>query len=98
MSSGTLTVRTSNNANSAVVADAIRVVPLTPELNWDAVPTIPSVVAAGSSFTPSRSYNVTGAAIAVPFTIAYYASTDGVLGDADDVLLGRETIPASAPG
>ncbi len=99
--SGTLSVRASTMGagSGRVIADAIRcAVPLTPDLSWDAAPSMPSLVAAGSAFTPVRSYNVTGAAVGAPFSIAYYASTDGVLGDSDDVLLGRETIPASGGG
>jgi subtilisin family serine protease len=100
LTSGTLRVVLSDDAGGYVVADAVRLVPLPPptvDLNWiGGGLTGPSAADAGTSFTLSRTYTVSGTPAPADFTIAYYASADAVLGNADDVLLGTETITAAA--
>jgi hypothetical protein len=56
----------------------------------------PATVFARTPFTISRNYNISGLAVSGNFTIGYYASVDAVFGNADDVLLGIETISAAA--
>src|SRR5262249_25414735 len=56
----------------------------------------PSTGSTSTPFTVSRTYTVSGVAIPGNFTIGYYASTDNVFGNADDVLLGTETISNAA--
>jgi len=100
MTSGTLRVVLSDNANGYVVADAVQLVPIpapTTDLNWSGGG-ISGPTAANSStpFTVNRTYTISGTNVVPNFTIAYYASTDQVFGNADDVLVGTETISAAA--
>src|SRR5262249_39652911 len=44
----------------------------------------------------NRTYNISGEAAKNDFNISYYASTDTIFGNADDVLLGTETINTAA--
>jgi hypothetical protein len=100
VSSGTLRVILSDNVDGYVVADAVHLVPIPApvvDLNWSSgAISGPTTAMAQASFTMSRTYNVSGAAAPGSFVIAYYASTDNVFGNADDVLLGTETISAAA--
>jgi subtilisin family serine protease len=100
LTGSTLRVVLSDAANGYVVADAVRLVPLPPptvDLNWSGGGISgPAGVDAGTSFTLSRTYTVSGTAAPADFKIAYYRSTDAVFGNADDVLLGTETITAPA--
>lgn len=89
-----------DGANGYVVADAIRLAPLPPptsDLNWnDGGISGPSTADSQSTFTINRTYTISGTAAASDFGISYYASTDATLGNADDILLGSETISAAA--
>src|SRR5262249_30993838 len=53
---------------------------------------VPATATTGGAFTVSRTYNVGGGAAPSSFTLAYYSSTDAVFGNADDVLVGTETV------
>jgi subtilisin family serine protease len=66
------------------------------DLSWDAIVAPAGTVSEGQDFTVSREYRVSGSAAGPDFTIAYYGSRDPVFGNADDVLLGTETIRAAA--
>jgi hypothetical protein len=97
ITSGTVQVVLSDNANGFVVADAVRVVPIPApviDLNWvGGGLTGPTAISAQTPFTFSRNYTISGAAAGTSFTIAYYASPDTNFADA--VLLGTETISAA---
>ncbi|MCI0459041.1 MAG: S8 family serine peptidase [Gemmataceae bacterium] len=99
VSSGTVRVVLSDNANGYVVADAVRVVQIPPpvvDLNWSGGGISgPAAVNAQTSFTINRTYSITGAAPGT-FSISYHASGDTVLGNSDDILLGSETISTTA--
>jgi subtilisin family serine protease len=98
--SGTLKVVLSDAANGFVVADAIRYIPLAPpttDLNWSAGGiTGPTATDFQSKFTVNRAYTISGTPVTSDFAISYYASSDSVFGNADDILLGSETITAAA--
>jgi subtilisin family serine protease len=100
VTSGTLRVVLGNDANNYVIADAVRLVPLPPatmDLNWSGGGiTGPATTATQTPFTISRTYTISGGPAASNFAIAYYASSDATFGNADDVLLGTETVSASA--
>jgi hypothetical protein len=67
------------------------------DLNWSGGGiTGPANAILQSPFTVRRTYTISGAASPASFTIAYYASLDTTLGNADDILLGTETISAAA--
>src|SRR5262249_55865874 len=98
--SGTLRVVLADNVDGYVVADAVRLVPIPApvvDLNWSGGGLGSQATAATQTpFTLSRTYTISGAAAGSNFVIAYYASTDAVFGNADDVLLTTETISAAA--
>src|SRR5262249_27275099 len=100
ITSGAVTISLGNDANGFVIADAVRVVPLPPpviDLNWSGGGiTGPVTANTLSTFTINRTYAISGAPATTAFTISYYASTDATVGNADDVLLGSETITAAA--
>jgi hypothetical protein len=100
LTSGTLRVVLSDNTDGYVVADAVRLVPIPApvvDLNWSGGGlTVQATATTQTPFTVSRTYTVSGAAPSNSFTVAYYASTDAVFGNADDILLGTETISAAA--
>ena len=100
ITSGTLRVVLSDNADGFVVADAVRFVPISPvlDLNWSGGGIVgPQIVNTQTSFTVDRAYAVSGEVAPASFTIAYYASTDAVFGNSDDLLLATETVsPADA--
>lgn len=95
---GTLNVVLTDNANGAVVADAVRVRAVQPvDLNWvGGGVSGPTTLAPGGSFTVARQYTVSGVAAPADFTIAYYASTSPTPGGGTDFLLGLETVTAAA--
>jgi hypothetical protein len=70
----------------------------TADLNWTGggLSSLPSTADTQTPFTIQRSYNIDGAAVGSNFTISYYASTDTTVGNADDILIGQETITAAA--
>jgi hypothetical protein len=100
VTSGTLKVTVSDNANGNAIADAIHVLTAatpTIDLNWNtpsAPLSGPTSATTSSTFTIHRTYNISGSAAPSSFTIGYYASTDTQFAHA--VLLGTETISASA--
>ena len=98
--SGTLSVVLSNNANSYIIADAIRIAGVpsaTMDLNWTGGGLSgPGTATTSAPVTMTRTYNVSGADATSDFVISYYSSTDATFGNADDVLLGSETITAPA--
>ena len=100
VSSGTLKVRLSDAASGVVIADAVRIVPVSssppanPDLSWVAFDA-PASVTAGSSFTISRTYAIANSAVSANFTIGYYRSGDSVFGNSDDVLFGSESLSNS---
>src|SRR5262249_8995286 len=100
ITSGTLRVVLSDAGDGFVVADAVRAVQIptpTVDFNWSGGGiTGPTAVSSANTFTVNRTYTVSGTAAAADFAITYYASTDTVLGNADDILLGSETISAAA--
>jgi fibro-slime domain-containing protein/RHS repeat-associated protein len=98
VSSGTLKVVLTDNANGPVLADAIRVTAVLPvDLNWVGGGVAgPTVLSPGSPFTIERAYTVTGQAPTMPFTIAYYASNNPTPGGGADYLLATETISGTA--
>ena len=66
------------------------------DLNWSSGGISgPATANSQSTFTVSRTYTIAGAATGGSFTIAYYASTDTTFGDANDIILGTETISAA---
>ncbi|MBX6313378.1 MAG: hypothetical protein IRY99_10755 [Isosphaeraceae bacterium] len=92
-------VAESNETNNVSAASTLVVKPVASQkvdLSWTGALGVPASVNAGASFTINRTYNVAGAAAGNDFTIAYYSSTDGIFGNADDVLLGTETINTAA--
>src|SRR5262249_12226482 len=99
ITSGTLRVVLADNVDGYVVADAVRLVPIPApvvDLNWSGGGLGSQATAATQTpFTLSRTYTISGAAAGSNFVIAYYASTDAVFGNADDVLLTTETISAA---
>jgi hypothetical protein len=98
VTSGTLNVEISNNANGYVIANAVYIfsVPApTIDLNWTGGGiTGPTTANTSTTFTISRTYNIAGSPATTAFTIGYYASTDTVFAHA--MLLGSETIGAPA--
>jgi hypothetical protein len=99
LSSGTLKVVLSNNANGYVVADALRIAPTaapTIDLNWSGggLSNVPTTASTSAPITVTRTYTLTNSGSgAVPsFTIGYYASADGTLANATRI--GTETVPA----
>jgi hypothetical protein len=98
VASGTLRVVLSDNADGYVVADAILVAPApVVDLNWSGGGISgPTSASSQTAFTINRTYTVAGANVSQDFTIAYYASTNSVLGGGGDILLGTETISAAA--
>jgi hypothetical protein len=99
VSSGTLRVVLSNNANGYVVADALRIAPTvapTIDLNWSGggLSGVPTTATTSAPFTVTRAYTVSnsGSSTVPSFTIGYYASPDGTLANAS--LIGSETVPA----
>jgi subtilisin family serine protease/uncharacterized protein YigE (DUF2233 family) len=100
VTSGTLNVTLTDGGNGYVVADAVRIVPLPPptvDLNWSGGGiTGPTMTDFQSKFTVSRNYTISGTPATSDFAISYYASNDAIFGNADDVLLGSETITAAA--
>jgi hypothetical protein len=100
VTSGTLKVTVSDNANGNAIADAIHVLTAatpTIDLNWivsGAPLRGPTTTDTSSTFTINRTYAISGSAAPSNFTIGYYASTDTQFAHA--VLLGTETISASA--
>jgi len=89
------------DAGQYVIADAVRVQPVaapTIDLNWTSGGiTGPTSASTQSTFTISRTYNITDSAGQGPssnFVIGYYASPDTNFADA--TLLGSETISAAA--
>jgi hypothetical protein len=100
ITSGSVRVVLSDNVDGYVVADAVRLAPSptpTVDLNWSGGGINgPTAATSQTPFTVSRTYTISGASSGSSFTIAYYASTDATLGNADDVLVGTETINAAA--
>src|SRR5262249_7601072 len=100
VTSGTLRVVLSDNANGYIVADAVRFVPIPPppiDLTWSSgAISAPASGDVQTAFTLSRTYTIAGAAAASDFAIAYYRSSDATFGNADDVLLGSETLTSAA--
>ncbi|WP_406700496.1 Ig-like domain-containing protein [Singulisphaera sp. Ch08] len=96
ISSGTLKVVLTNNANNYVIADAVRFAPVAPptfDLNWSGGGVVaPANADTQTPFTVTRTYNIADTAATADFVISYYASTDAILGNGDDVLLATETI------
>jgi hypothetical protein len=99
VSSGTLKVVLSNNANGYVVADALRIAPTTAptiDLNWSGggLSNVPATASTSTPFTVTRTYTLTntGSGTVPSFTIGYYASPDGTLANATRI--GTETVPA----
>jgi subtilisin family serine protease len=99
LSSGTLKVVLSNNANGYVIADALRIAPTTAptiDLNWSGggLSNVPATASTSTPFTVTRTYKITnsGSGTVPSFTIGYYASPDGTLTNAS--LLATETVPA----
>ena len=68
----------------------------TTDLGWVGGLGIPTNATTGETFTVDRAYSVGPVAAQNNFTIAYYASANVTFGDADDLLVGRETISAAA--
>jgi hypothetical protein len=67
----------------------------TRDLNWQGGSiTGPTASTTATTFTVNRTYTLTGPTTAAAFTIAYYASRDAIFGNADDLLIGSETVPA----
>jgi hypothetical protein len=63
------------------------------DLNWTGGGiTTPGTTLTNESFTIDRSYTIAGADAPRDFSIGYYRSTNPIFGDADDVLLGTETL------
>jgi subtilase family serine protease len=97
ITSGTIRVVLSDNANGFVVADAVRFLPIPApviDLNWvGGGISGPTAIGAQTPFNIGRNYTITGAAASTRFTIAYYASPDTNF--ADGTLLGTETISAA---
>jgi glucose/arabinose dehydrogenase len=91
-------VRGSGDNTGALVA--IRFVK--PDLNWSRGGLgLPSSVNAGTAFHLVRTYTVNGTAFASDFRIRYVASTDSIIGNADDFFVGLETVTsatAKSPG
>src|SRR5262249_45654056 len=90
---GPLQVVVHGSNKGFVVADAVKVAtPVPPiDLNWSGGGvTVPATVDNRLPFTIDRTYTVTGADVARPLTIAYYAKPVGVAGGV--ILLGTETI------
>jgi subtilisin family serine protease len=100
ITNGSIKVELSDAANEYVIADAIRIEVATPasdpDLKWTANIDAPNSVAPGASFTISRDYTVADKVVGPDFTIRYVRSTNSTYGDADDVLLGTETINTAA--
>jgi Protein of unknown function (DUF1573)/Metallo-peptidase family M12B Reprolysin-like len=105
VNSGALRVVLSNSASGDVVADAVRIVSTSPppsptvDLNWSSggLSGVPATATVQTPFTINRSYSIAntvqGSTTASATTLAYYSSVDAVFGNADDVLLGSETLP-----
>lgn len=101
--SGTLKVVLSNAVTTGfVIADAVRLVPIAPpnvDLNWSGGGlSSPTGGDDRTPFTITRAYNVSGEAPANDFTLSYFASQDTIFGNADDQLVGSETISGAAKG
>jgi hypothetical protein len=101
VNSGTLRVVLDNNANGYVAADAVRIDVATPpstDLSWpvNGISGPSTATSTQTSFTLNRTYTISGTLVPSDFTISYYASTDSTFGNADDNLLGSETISAAA--
>lgn len=98
--SGQIRVELANDANRYVIADAIRIVPLPPpviDLNWSGGGISgPTAAMTQVPFTISRTYTIDGENASANFSIVYYSSSDTTFGNADDVVLGSETISAAA--
>ncbi len=71
---------------------------LRPDLSWDGLTPPAGGVAAGLGFAVGRAFRVAGGPAGADFTVSYYLSRDAVFGNADDVLLGSETLQAAADG
>ncbi|MCX5660879.1 MAG: hypothetical protein NTW19_14335 [Planctomycetota bacterium] len=82
----------SNKANN-LFAPAPVVGVVRPDLSWNSLTT-----AAGTSgkISVTRSFQVSNVAITPNFTLDYRISLNAIYGDADDILLGSETISAAA--
>ncbi|HWE38834.1 MAG TPA: S8 family serine peptidase [Isosphaeraceae bacterium] len=98
VTSGTLKVVLSDAANNYVVADAVRVAPASSSaVDWNGGGvTGPSSVAAGSTFTVNRTYDIPAGLAPGPFTIRYYASTHASPGNPGDILLATEAVTSSS--
>jgi Matrixin/Protein of unknown function (DUF1573) len=106
VNSGALRVVLSNSASGDVVADAVRIVSTSPppmptvDLNWSSggLSGVPATTTVQTPFTINRSYSIAntvqGGTTTSATTLAYYSSVDAVFGNADDVLLGSEILPA----
>src|SRR5262249_27954110 len=67
------------------------------DLNWTGGSiTGPSANDWFTPFTVNRTYNISGEAAKNDFSISYYASNDTIFGNADDLLIGSETVSSAA--
>jgi hypothetical protein len=73
-----------------------RILPSGIDLFWSGNLGAPAAASVRAPFAVTRTYGISGAPAPSDFTIAYYASPDATFGDAGDVLLGTETITATA--
>src|SRR5262249_43353871 len=100
ITSGSIRVMLTDGGDGYVVADAVRLVPLPPpttDLNWvGGSISAPAATDFQSTFTINRTYTISGTPVVGDFVISYYASTDATFGNADDVLLGSESITAAS--
>jgi subtilisin family serine protease len=96
ITNGSLRVDLSDGANGYVIADGMRIEisgppPTHPDLAWTSI-SAPGTVTRGAPFNVNRTYVVRDLNVGPDFVIAYYLSTNSTFGDADDTVLGSESI------
>ncbi|MCX5659276.1 MAG: Ig-like domain-containing protein [Planctomycetota bacterium] len=84
-----------NDLNN-VITVAAPVTVQNPDLAWVGLSVAPATIDAGGRLTLVRSFEVKGQPVAPSFVVSYRLSLNGVYGDADDVVIGTETISAAA--
>jgi glucose/arabinose dehydrogenase len=93
---GNLQVVLSNATDKFVMADAIRIVQVFPTDLGGLTVTVPANADTQQTFQAARSYTISRNAVGNDFFIRYYASTDRVFGNADDLIVGTELVNTTA--